>query len=60
MDPIDRGIILDLQRNYRVSLRALADKHGVTSKAIRRRIAALEEKGVIRDYLVQLSRAMTN
>ncbi|MFW9920715.1 MAG: winged helix-turn-helix transcriptional regulator [Candidatus Thorarchaeota archaeon] len=60
MDPIDRGIILDLQRNYRVSLRALADKHGVTSKVIRRRIAALEEKGVIRDYIVQVSRAMTN
>ncbi len=59
MDRIDRGIILDLQRNCRTSYRTLADKHGVTPTAIRKRIASLEKKGVIREYLVQISRAMT-
>lgn len=59
MDPIDRGIILDLQRNCRTSLRVLADKHGVTATAIRKRIASLEEKGVIGSYQVQLSHAMS-
>lgn len=60
LDKIDRGILLDLQRNCRITLQALADKHGVSANAIRKRIVSLEEQGVIRKYLVELSRAMVN
>ncbi|MCK5239585.1 MAG: winged helix-turn-helix transcriptional regulator, partial [Candidatus Thorarchaeota archaeon] len=60
MDSIDRGVILDLQRNCRITLRELAERQGVTSNAIRKRIASLEQKGVIREYVVELSRAMVN
>ncbi len=59
VDHIDRGIIIDLQRNCRVSYRTLADKHGMTPSAIRKRIESLERSGVIDKYLIQLSRAMT-
>ncbi|MHA2423870.1 MAG: Lrp/AsnC family transcriptional regulator [Candidatus Thorarchaeota archaeon] len=58
MDSIDRGIILDLRRNCRITLSVLAERHGVTPTAIRKRIASLEEKGVIKEYVVELSRAM--
>ena len=60
MDSIDRGILLDLGRNCRTTLKDLADRHDVTSNAIRKRIVSLEEKGVIRQYIVELSRAMVN
>ncbi|MFW9849716.1 MAG: Lrp/AsnC family transcriptional regulator, partial [Candidatus Thorarchaeota archaeon] len=60
MDSIDRGILLDLRRNCRTTLSELAERHGVTGTAIRKRIASLEEKGVIREYVVEISRAMVN
>jgi Lrp/AsnC family leucine-responsive transcriptional regulator len=60
MDSIDRGILLDLRRNCRITLSELAERHSVTATAIRKRIAALESKGVIREYVVELSRAMVN
>jgi len=60
VDKIDRGILLDLQRNCRITLQALADKHGISANAIRKRISALEDKGVIHEYVIELSRAMVN
>ena len=58
MDSIARGVILDLRRNCRTSLKRLSDKYGVSPNAIRKRITNLEQKGVIGGYTVELSRAM--
>lgn len=58
MDSIEWGIILDLLRNCRMSLRSLADRHEITPNAIRKRITSLENRGVIERYVVELSRAM--
>ncbi|MFW9953980.1 MAG: winged helix-turn-helix transcriptional regulator [Candidatus Thorarchaeota archaeon] len=60
MDSIDRGILLDLRRNCRITYSDLAEHHGITATAIRKRVASLEETGVIREYVVELSRAMVN
>ena len=58
MDPIEWGIILDLLRNCRTSLRSLADRYEITPNAIRKRIMNMENRGVIERYVVELSRAM--
>ncbi|MHA1908795.1 MAG: winged helix-turn-helix transcriptional regulator [Candidatus Thorarchaeota archaeon] len=60
MDSIDRGLLIDLRRNCRITLKELSERHNVTSNAIRKRIASLEKKGVIRKYLIELSRGMVN
>lgn len=60
MDSIDRGIILDLQRNCRVTYKTLSLKYGITSNAIRKRVERLIDTGVVDRFLVQLSRAMAD
>jgi DNA-binding Lrp family transcriptional regulator len=58
VDSVEWGIILDLLRNCRMSLRSLADRHEITPNAIRKRITNMENRGVIERYVVELSRAM--
>ncbi|MHA2066081.1 MAG: Lrp/AsnC family transcriptional regulator [Candidatus Thorarchaeota archaeon] len=60
LDAIDRSIILNMSKNCRITFRTLAEKNGVSSNAIRKRVEKLLDTGVIQRFLVQLSRAMAN
>ncbi|MHA2141619.1 MAG: winged helix-turn-helix transcriptional regulator [Candidatus Thorarchaeota archaeon] len=57
LDAIDRSIILDMRKNCRITFRTLAEKNGISSNAIRKRVDKLLELGVIQRFLVQLSHA---
>lgn len=59
MDELDKKIIIDLQRNCRISYQELSRKYGISANAIRRRILNLEESGVISGYSIALAPAMT-
>lgn len=50
MDEIDRAIIVELQRNARLSNIELADRVGLTASPCLRRVKQLEASGVIRGY----------
>ena len=59
LDEIDRRILTHLQRNARVSNAKLAELVGLSPAPCLRRIRALEEAGIIRDYVALLdSRAV--
>ena len=58
MDSIDKGVLVDLGRNCRVSYQEMSRKYGITANAIRRRVLLLEETGVISGYGINLSYAM--
>jgi DNA-binding Lrp family transcriptional regulator len=60
VDSIDRGIILDLSRDCRTTLHSLSRKYGLSSNAIRKRVDKLVKAGVIKKFLIQLSRAMAD
>ena len=50
MDHIDRAIIIELQRNARLTNIELADRVGLTPSPCLRRVKQLETSGVIRGY----------
>ena len=50
MDHIDRAIIVELQRNGRLTNIELADRVGLTPSPCLRRVKQLESSGVIRGY----------
>ena len=50
MDHIDRAIIVELQRNARLTNIELADRIGLTPSPCLRRVKQLESSGVIRGY----------
>ncbi|MCY4599369.1 MAG: Lrp/AsnC family transcriptional regulator [Acidobacteria bacterium] len=54
LDEIDRRILGHLQRNARVSNAKLAELVGLSPAPCLRRIRALEEAGIIRDYVALL------
>ena len=58
LDLIDKGIIMDLDRNCRVSYEILARKYNLAANSIKRRIEKLLESGVIQRFNIQLSLAM--
>ena len=59
LDAIDRRILTHLQRNARMSNARLAERVGLSPAPCLRRIRALEEAGIIRDYVALLdSRAV--
>ncbi|MGY5871522.1 MAG: winged helix-turn-helix transcriptional regulator, partial [Candidatus Thorarchaeota archaeon] len=58
MDLIDKGIILDLDRNCRVSYEILARRYNLAANSIKRRIEKLLESGVIQRFTIELSLAM--
>ena len=59
LDEIDRRILTHLQRNARMTNAKLAQRVGLSPAPCLRRIRALEEAGVIRDYVALLdSRAV--
>ena len=51
LDTIDRQILTQLQRNARMSNARLAERVGLSPAPCLRRIRALEEAGIIRDYV---------
>ena len=50
MDNLDRKILLELQKNGRVSNSDLARKFGVAPSTMLERIRHLEESGILRGY----------
>ena len=58
LDLIDKGIIMDLDRNCRVSYEILSRKYNLAANSIKRRIEKLLESGVIQRFTIELSLAM--
>jgi DNA-binding Lrp family transcriptional regulator len=58
VDPIDKGLLMDLTRNCRTTYESLAQKYGLTATAIRQRVINLVEAGVIQEFTIYLSPAM--
>jgi DNA-binding Lrp family transcriptional regulator len=54
MDAIDRAIIIELQRDGRLSNIELADRVGLTASPCLRRVKKLETSGVIRGYTARI------
>ncbi|MGL5404978.1 MAG: Lrp/AsnC family transcriptional regulator, partial [Acinetobacter sp.] len=54
MDRIDKKIIAELQANGRLSITELAERIGLSLSPCHRRVKALEESGVIKDYHADL------
>jgi DNA-binding Lrp family transcriptional regulator len=59
MDEKNRHILELLQRDARMSIKAIAAKVGLARSSIRERIARLESDGIIRGYRVELGAAKT-
>ncbi|MFI5688477.1 Lrp/AsnC family transcriptional regulator [Streptomyces sp. NPDC051636] len=55
MDETDRRILHELVRDARASLEHLGRVSGLAPSSVKRRIARLEDSGVIRGYTVQLN-----
>ena len=54
MDEIDRKILAELQSDGRLTVTQLAERVGLSLSPCHRRVRALEEAGVIRDYRAHL------
>ena len=57
MDAIDRAILVELQRNARLTNLELADRIGLTASPCLRRVRQLEASGVIRGYTALIAPA---
>ncbi|MFI2471369.1 Lrp/AsnC family transcriptional regulator [Streptomyces globisporus] len=57
LDPIDRAIICELQRDGRISVRALADRAHISRANAYTRLARMTDEGLISGFTVQLSPA---
>lgn len=55
LEPRDRRILAELQRDSRLTNQELADKVGMSSSATWRRVKSLEEEGVIERYTAIVS-----
>ncbi|NHJ14181.1 MAG: winged helix-turn-helix transcriptional regulator [Candidatus Thorarchaeota archaeon] len=58
MDSVDKGLLMDLTKNCRITFESLAQKYNLSPNAIRRRVLNLIETGVIEEFTVYLSPAM--
>lgn len=56
MDPIDRKILLQLQRDAKISNLELAEKIGLSPTPCARRVKRLEDEGYISAYKAEISR----
>lgn len=56
-DPINRKILIELQQRPRLSMTELGRRVGLTSPAAAERVRRLEERGVIRSYVVDIDPA---
>ncbi|MDX5382653.1 MAG: Lrp/AsnC family transcriptional regulator [Rhodobacterales bacterium] len=57
MDPVDKRILAALTQDSRISNADLADKVGLSASSCWRRVKALEECGIIRNYTIALDDA---
>ena len=55
MDVIDKGILIELIKNCRITYRELAIKFNISSSAIKKRVKKLEDTGIISSYSTRLS-----
>jgi Lrp/AsnC family leucine-responsive transcriptional regulator len=55
LDKIDKFILYDLSANCRTSFQTLANKYQMTANAVKKRVAKMEESGVIVRYSVELT-----
>lgn len=60
MDDFDKKILRTLQRDGRMTNQQLADKVGLSPAASWRRVKALEQSGVIREYCARLDPQLVN
>lgn len=58
MDTIDKEILLRLEKNCRISYQVIAQDIGISSNAVKKRVAKLLESGILQEFSVMLSRAM--
>lgn len=58
IDPLDKEILNTLGMNCRTSYQNLAEKHGVSATAIKKRVEKLLESGVLTEFIVELNLAM--
>ena len=56
MDRTDYQILNILQADSRTTLRQIGDQVGLTAPAVSERIHRMEEKGIIRDYRIDVDR----
>jgi Lrp/AsnC family leucine-responsive transcriptional regulator len=54
LDNLSWKIIVELQKNARISYKKIGDKIGLTGPAVAERIQKLEEKGIIKGYTTNL------
>ena len=54
LDKVDRQILLDLQKNGRLSNVELAKNAGISAPPCLRRVRALEDAGIIRGYHAEI------
>ncbi len=57
MDRLDMQIINELQKNARASFAGIAKKEKVSESTIRKRVASLEGRGIIKKYSLILNHA---
>lgn len=57
VDPVNRRLLEELQRDARISLAELGRRVGLSSPAVAQRLVALEQAGVILGYEVRLDPA---
>ena len=58
IDALDKAILNELGMNCRTSYQSLAEKHGVSATAIKKRVEKLIESGVLAEFIVELNLAM--
>jgi DNA-binding Lrp family transcriptional regulator len=58
MDPIDRAILHELQRDARLTNSTLAERVNLSESACLRRVRRLEETGMIRAYVALLDQSL--
>ncbi len=57
MDRTDYQILNILQADCRATLKCIGDQVGLTAPAVSERVRRMEEKGVIRDFRIDIDRA---
>src|SRR5262245_8212262 len=57
LDPVDRAIVTALQENGRATVQELAERVRLSPSPTWRRVKALEQRGVIKDYVARVDAA---
>ncbi|MHA2096881.1 MAG: winged helix-turn-helix transcriptional regulator [Candidatus Hodarchaeales archaeon] len=60
MDSIDKGIIVDLMMNARISYQEMANKYDLSANAIKNRIKKMLAVGMFKEHYIALSNAMVD